>query len=59
MLADDGIGGGEPLEWLGVGIVRVEAVADGLVEFDDGAEDAALGASFGQCGKQALDGIDP
>ena len=59
MFSDDGIGGGGPLEWLGVGIVCVDVVADGLVELDDGAEDAAFEAPFGQGGEQALDGIDP
>ena len=42
-----------------VGIVCVDVVADGLVELDDGAEDAAFEAPFGQGGEQALDGIDP
>ena len=40
-------------------IVCVDVVADGLVELDDGAEDAAFEAPFGQGGEQALDGIDP
>ena len=59
MVPDDGVDGCGPAERLGIGVVGVEVVADRLVQFDDGAEDAALQAPLGQGGKQALDGVDP
>lgn len=59
MLCDDGVGGRCPAEGLRVGVVGVEIGADGLVQFDDGAEDAALQPPLGQRGEQALDGVDP
>ncbi len=45
MSADDGIGRRGPAERLRIG---VEVVADGLVEIDDGAEDAAIQAPLGR-----------
>ena len=52
-------GFGDPLEWLGLGVVIVEEAVDGGLEVDDGAEDAALEAALGQDGEETLDSIEP
>ena len=59
VLGDDGVGRRGPGEGLWVGVVGVEVGADGLVQLDDGAEDAALQPLLGQGGEEALDGVDP
>ena len=56
---DDFVRVGSPCEglWLCVGFGE-EAIDCGL-EVDDGSEDAALQATPGQLGEEALDGIEP
>ena len=57
--SDDFAWVGGPGEWLGVSVRLVEESVDGGLEIDDRPEDAALEASFGEFGEEALDGIEP
>jgi hypothetical protein len=50
------VGPGKGL-WVCIGIV--EEVVDGVFEFLEGSEHAALEALFGEFGKEAFDGIEP
>ena len=44
---------------LGMAIVVVEIVHDGLLQFVDALEDAAADAFSGDLGKEALDHVEP
>ena len=51
---DDAVGIGGPCERLGLQVVLGEEAVDGGLEVDEGMEDAALEAAFGELGKEAL-----
>ena len=55
---DDFVGIGDPLEGFGLSVVVVEEAVDGGLKIDDRTEDATLQPALGQCGEEALDGIE-
>ena len=56
---DDFVGIGGPGEGLGHLVGLLDEAVDGDLQLVDGAEDAALQSSFGELGKEALDGVQP
>lgn len=56
---DDRVRIGPPDEGLRCLIVLGDEAVDGHLQVDDGAEDAALQASFGELGEEAFDGVEP
>ena len=56
---DDLFGIGGPCEGFGVFVGLFDEAVDGGLEVDEGAEDAALEASFGELCEVALDGVEP
>ena len=44
---------------LGIGIEGLDVFVNGVVEFEDGAECAALESPSGEGGEEALDGVEP
>ena len=55
----DGIGGGCPLEWLAVGVVRGDEVVDALHELFDAGEGPASNGLVGDQGEESLDLVQP
>ena len=58
-LAEDGLDGGAPHEWLRVGVVVGQVVFDGRDQFLHAAKDAAAKALLRQLAEPALDEVEP
>ena len=56
---DDFVGVLGPAKGLWVCVGVVERAVDGVFEFLEGSEHAALETLFGEFGKEAFDGIEP
>ena len=57
---DDLVGIGGPGKRLqAIFVVLGDEAVDGGLQLDDGVEDAAFQASFGELGEEALDGVEP
>jgi len=53
------VGGFEPDEGFGVSVSEVDVLADGVLEFERAAMDAAAQLSVGQVREESLDLVDP
>jgi hypothetical protein len=56
---DDFVGIGDPMEGFGLSVVIDQEAIDGFLKVGDGSEDAALEATLGQDGEEALDRVEP